>query len=98
MWGHSGQDPWEPDVIAVYDLGPYEPDPQLTQPPVPWPLARVPASSGTGPPCLAVEGDDLAPLRDALRGANARTPWVLDGGHRSLAFRPILPGQSPCTA
>jgi hypothetical protein len=92
-----GQEAWEPDVIAVYDLGPYEPDPQLTQPPVPWPLGQVPAGSGTRVPCVAVSGSDVALLRDALRRANARTPWVVNGAPRSFAFRPVLPEQLPCS-
>jgi hypothetical protein len=93
-----GEDQWEPNVIAVYDIGPYEPDPQLTQPPVAWPLAQVPSESGTSVPCLAVQADDLTVLRDALRRANARTPWVVNGVQRSLAFRPVVPGQPGCTA
>jgi hypothetical protein len=91
-----GDQAWEPSVLAVYDVGAYQPDPQLTQPPLPWPLAQVPVSAGAAVPCLAVEGDDLPLLSDALRRANARTPWVVGGDQRSLAFRPVLPGQPGC--
>lgn len=93
-------EPWQPTAIAVYDLGPYEPDPALAQPPVAWPLSRAPevgAGAGTGRfPCSLYQGDDARALSDALGRASSGTPWVVAGQPRSLAFRPILPGQPAC--
>jgi hypothetical protein len=89
---------WEPTAIAVRVAGPYQADPQLPQPPVAWPIARVPAEGGQGAPCLVVEGDDLRALRAALARVNARTPWMIAGVARSLAFVPVVPGTPPCPA
>lgn len=92
-------EPWRPAAIAVYDLGLYEPDPALAQPPVAWPLGRAPEAGGTATgsfPCSLYQGDDARVLFDTLGRASARTPWVVAGQPRSLAFRPILPGQPAC--
>ncbi len=93
-----GTQAWEPSAIAVRVAGPYRSDPQLPQPPVAWPLARVPVDAGAGTPCLVVEGDDLRLLRTALARANARTPWLIGGSARSVAFVPVVPGPPPCPA
>jgi hypothetical protein len=86
-----GTGPWQPAAIAVHVAGPYQPDPQLPQTPVAWPLARPPAGD-----CVVVEGDDLTLLHNALMRANARTPWVVGGAARSLVFVPVVPGVAPC--
>ena len=91
-----GNRAWEPSAIAVRVAGPYQPDPQLPQPPVAWPLDRAPVEAGPGTPCLVVEGDDLRLLRAALVRANARTPWLIGGVARSVAFVPVVPGSQPC--
>jgi len=93
-----GNRAWEPSAIAVRVIGPYEADAQLPQPPVAWPLARVPAEAGPGTPCLVVEGDDLQVLRAALARANSLTPWLIGGVARSVAFVPVVPGPEPCPA
>ena len=91
-----GNHAWEPSAIAVRVAGPYQADPQLPQPPVVWPLARVPVASGSGAPCMVVQGDDVRLLRAALTRANARTPWLIGGVARSVAFVPVVPGMQPC--
>lgn len=97
-----GREAWAPTAVAVYDLGPYQADPQLPQREAPWPLARPPATSGPttggGWACTLVEGAEASSLLDALARANSRTPWIVNGTARSLAFRPILPGQPGCPA
>lgn len=93
-----GNQAWEPSAVAVRVVGPYEADPQLPQSPVAWPLARVPVEAGSGAPCLVVEGDDFRLLRAALGRANARTPWLIGGVARSVAFVPVVPGPPPCPA
>jgi len=96
-----GREAWVPAAVAVYDVGPYQLDPQLPQREVAWPLSRPPATAVVAagpPPCTLVEGADTATLLDALAPANARSPWVVNGTARSLAFRPVLPGQPGCPA
>lgn len=90
-----GRHEWIPATVAVHDLGPYRPDPQLQQPPKDWPLRHLPVASGERA-CSVIDGADARILFDALRQANARTPWVVAGAERSLAFRPLVPGQPGC--
>lgn len=90
-----GESEWKPTAIAVYAVGEYQPDPQLTQPETRWPLPGPPTQQGRFR-CTLVEGDDLATLQQSLVRANARTPWVVDGKVVSLTFRPVLPGQPGC--
>jgi hypothetical protein len=91
-----GKDVWTPSAIAVYVVGNYTPDPNLPQPSQAWPLATPPATTGASYPCTLVRGADVRTLLDALRRANARTPWMIGGVARSVAFRPVLPGQPDC--
>jgi hypothetical protein len=93
-----GEQPWKPASVAVYDLGPYQPEPQLTQRPADWPLARPPAVRTDLFACTLVDGADAGGLLAAVERANSRTPWVINGAQRSLAFRPIVPGQPGCPA
>lgn len=98
-----GREAWVPAAVAVYDLGPYQPEPQLTQREAAWPLGRPPATSGPSTsfadrPCTLVEGAEAVTLLDALSRANSRMPWIVGGAARSLAFRPIVPGQPGCAA
>jgi hypothetical protein len=90
-----GEQPWVPPAIAVHPLGLYQPDAELPQKEVAWPLRRAPATEGSRP-CTLFEGDQAAALLDVLARASARTPWVVDGTPHSLAFRPVLPGQPGC--
>ncbi|MGH9224217.1 MAG: hypothetical protein ACRD2W_10660 [Acidimicrobiales bacterium] len=91
-----GERAWEPAEVAVYVVGAYTPDPQLPQPPQAWPLAAAPAATGIRS-CTLVSGGDVTTLLGALRKANARTPWVINGVQQSLAFRPVVPGQPGCS-
>ena len=91
-----GTDAWTPPSIAVYVVGDYAPDPNLPQPSRSWPLATPPATAGANFPCTLVTGDDVRTLLDALGRANARTPWLIGGAPRSVAFRPVVPGQPDC--
>jgi hypothetical protein len=90
-----GDRSWTPTAVAVHGLGPYQPDPELAQKEMAWPLRRPPATAGPRP-CTLVDGDDAAVLLGVLARASARTPWVVDGTPHSLAFRPVLPGQPGC--
>lgn len=90
-----GEQPWMPPAIAVYGLGPYQPDPELPQEQLAWPLRPAPATSGSRP-CTLFEGDAAAALLDVLAGASARTPWIVEGTPQSLGFRPVVPGQPGC--
>lgn len=91
-----GDRAWEPTAIAVRVVGRYQADPQLPQPPVEWPLARVPIEAGSGASCMVVEGDEARVLHAALTRANARTPWLIAGAARSVVFVPVVPGPQPC--
>lgn len=93
-----GEQPWRPSSVAVYDLGPYQAEPQLPQRATDWPLARPPAVRSEMFACTLVDGADAEVLLGALQRANSRTPWVVGGAQRSLAFRPIVPGQPGCPA
>jgi hypothetical protein len=93
-----GNRAWESSAIAVRVVGPYQADAQLPQSPVAWPLDRVPVEAGPGIPCLVVEGDHVRVLRAALARANARTPWLIGGVPRAVAFVPVVPGSQPCPA
>ncbi|MGH9276731.1 MAG: hypothetical protein ACRD12_01270, partial [Acidimicrobiales bacterium] len=91
-----GTTPWPPPAVAVYVLGDYRPEPGLSQPQAAWPLAREPATTGATESCTLIEGDDVRVLAGALTKANQRTPWAIGGRLRSLAFRPVVPGQEGC--
>lgn len=97
-----GREPWIPSAVAVYDLGAYQAEPQLAQREVAWPLPRPPATAPNAAgqsaprPCTLIEGAETSALLDALARANSRTPWIVGGAARSLAFRPVVPGQPGC--
>ena len=93
-----GETMWEPPAIAVYTLGDHMPDPELPQPAREWPLASPPATGPGVAPCTLVEGADVETLLAALDPANSRTPWMVGGEAKSLAFRPVVPGQPGCPA
>lgn len=92
----AGDRSWPPEAVAVYALGEYQPDPELPQAPLAWPLARPPALAGERLGCTVFEGAEASSLLGALGRANSRTPWMVGGRARSLAFRPIVPGQPGC--
>jgi hypothetical protein len=47
-------------------------------------------------PCTLVRGADAGALLDTLRGANQRTPWIIDGTAHSVVFRAVVPGDPGC--
>lgn len=80
----------------------YQPDPELTEPAVTWPLDPSLASFGAGTGlggtrCGVVSGGDwggtLRPLADQ---ANQLTPWTSDGDRYAISFRPLLPDETGC--
>jgi hypothetical protein len=93
-----GMAAWTPTQIAVYDLGPYSPDANLTQPSKPWPLSDPPPTGGTpaAATCTVIAGSDASALLTALATATQRTPWQIVGADHSLAFVPVVPGRAAC--
>ncbi|MGY1769731.1 hypothetical protein [Blastococcus sp. SYSU D00813] len=75
-------------------------DPELPQADATWPgpqLPGEPLEPALGLSCLTVTGADVAPVLEAARAANARTPWVAaDGSRWALSFRPLLPHEAGC--
>ena len=89
-----------PTEIAVFSVGPANPNPEIPQDAQPWPLATPPAPVGDqgARPCLPISGPDTPELLAALERANQATPWTVEGVAEplSLVFRPLLPGDAPC--
>lgn len=86
-------------------VGPYRPDPQLTEPRVDWPLATPLATLGEsmagldeGTRCAVLSGEDWTTVRALAANANQLTPWVSGGQRYSIAFRPLLPDEPGCRA
>jgi hypothetical protein len=100
--GGTESEPYVPTSVAVYTLGPANPDPQVPQDPQPWPLSTPPATPEEeyARPCLTVSGDDATTLLAALARANQATPWTVEGQDEplSLVFRAIVPGDPECGA
>jgi len=74
-------------------------EPDLVQPPMPWPVATVPPPvTGSEPSsCAEISGQEAADLLAALASANELTPWVIgDEPAVGMAFRPKLPGDAGC--
>ena len=106
---------WIPDELgpeSAYEAPAYailvgpapEPDPNLPQAPMDWPLEQPLALFG-GPVgdgsyrCGTVTGADAATLLPALQAANQLTPWVQDSSTSAtfgLAVRPMVPGEDVC--
>ena len=93
--------PYEAASAKVFPSA-YQGDPQLHQPPVPWPLTEpLLGSSDTTEPggygCLVVAGADWTDtVMPAARAANQLTPWVSEGERWSVLFRPLLPDEHGC--
>jgi hypothetical protein len=83
-------------------IGPVLEDPELPQEPVTWPLddplRRIgePVSWDPRTRCAVLEGDDWSTVRAAAEGANQLSPWSDGRVERSIAFRPLLPGEAGC--
>jgi hypothetical protein len=81
----------------------YQPDDQLPQEPIEWPLATSlegfgdPADMlGDGTRCGVVGGDDWAALRPLADRANQLTPWTDADERFAVTFRPLLPDEPGC--
>jgi hypothetical protein len=93
---------YRPTAVRVY-VSDYEPNQDLTQSPIPWPLQPglatfgAPVSSGLqGMRCGAVDGADAQTLLSVAEQANQLTPWTSEGTRYGLLFRPLLPDESGC--
>ena len=92
---------YTPTELRVY-VQPYQPDPQLQETPVDWPLSEPlatfgePNSNMTDSRCGVVSGDDFATLYPLAASANELTPWRSEGTSYGLIFRPLLPDEHTC--
>ena len=102
--GRAATAPYRADAVSVL-VSPYpEGDPATpsVEPPpgeADWPLADL-ATGGTEHPagrCLGFTGADAERVLSAADGARSNTRWRSGGRAWALAFRPELPGTSPCT-
>jgi hypothetical protein len=85
---------WTPSSFVVTVVGPAESvdPPQEAQE---WPVETTPPTDVSFG-CTVVDGDDATALAAALEGANAATPWIIDGEEYGVAIRPQLPGDAGC--
>jgi hypothetical protein len=93
---------YEPTALRIY-TGPYQPDPNLTQTPIAWPLTpgldtfgQSAENTPGGMRCGTVTGADAATLLPLAEQANQLTPWTSGGTQYGLSFRPLLPDESGC--
>lgn len=109
----SREEPYQVERLQVIA---FEPDPNnqlptgipdLSVPPLPWPLEDSLAELGAvydpfptfGLPaarCAEVTGDDAAKVIDTASNGNLISPWESDGTIYGIFFNPILPGDSGC--
>jgi hypothetical protein len=93
---------YEPSSLRIFS-GPYQPDENLQQSPIAWPLTPGLAEFGDsaenaigGMRCGTVAADAAATLLPLAEQANQLTPWTSDGERYGLWFRPLLPDESGC--
>jgi hypothetical protein len=93
---------YKPTALRIYS-GPYQPDPNLTQTPITWPLTPGLDTFGEssentpgGMRCGTATGADAATLLPLTEQANQLTPWTSGGTRYGLSFRPLLPDESGC--
>jgi hypothetical protein len=93
---------YQPTALRIFS-SPYQPDPQLTQAPIAWPLTPgldlfgvSSQSTPGGMRCGTVAADETASLLPLAEQANQLTPWTSDGTQYGLLFRPLLPDESGC--
>jgi hypothetical protein len=93
--------PFEAAGSRLY-VGAYQPDAQLTEPSVAWPLDPPLASFGSSTDtsetrCGIVTGEDwTGTLRPLAEQANELTPWTSEGQRHAILFRPLLPDETAC--
>jgi hypothetical protein len=93
---------YEPAALRIFS-SPYQPDPQLTEAPIAWPLTpgldlfggSLQSTPG-GMRCGTVAADETASILPLAEEANQLTPWTSDGTQYGLLFRPLLPDESGC--
>ncbi|MEO8422636.1 MAG: hypothetical protein ABI595_01845 [Actinomycetota bacterium] len=93
---------YQPTALRIFS-SPYQPDPELTQAPIAWPLTPgldlfgdSEQSTPGGMRCGTVADDETASLLSLAEQANQLTPWTSDGTRYGLLFRPLLPDESGC--
>lgn len=102
--GSVGSDrPFRFSELRVY-VQPYTGtgDPNLTEPPLAWPLQTPLTAFGEASKqlpdtrCGVVSGTDLDTLLAAAQRSNQLTPWTSGGAEHLLIFRPLLPDEHGC--
>jgi hypothetical protein len=93
---------YQPTALRIYSST-YQPDPQLTETPIAWPLTpgldlfgASMQNAPEGTRCAAVAGDAATTLLPLAQQANQLTPWTSEGTQYGLLFRPLLPDESGC--
>jgi len=100
--GSLGPDHTYEGTSARLYVAPYQPDAQLPQTPVVWPLDAplagfgAPASAMGDARCGVVNGDDWTAVRPLAAQADQLTPWTSDGKRYAITFRPLLPDETGC--
>jgi hypothetical protein len=93
---------YQPSGLRLF-VSRYQPDPNLTEPSVEWPLSPGLASFGDpfqdgldGTRCGTVVADAAATLLPVVEQVNQLTPWTSEGTRYGILFRPLLPDESGC--
>lgn len=84
--------------VNIESMTPVE-DPALDQPAQTWPIttAPTPPTGSELTSCVAVTGEEVGPLLEALVQANELTPWTIGSEPAArMVFRPQLPGDPGC--
>ncbi|MGH2995257.1 MAG: hypothetical protein ACRDON_01900 [Gaiellaceae bacterium] len=92
----TGERPYEPEALAVFAAPleelPVPPDGEIGPKPVTldWPAGALSAG------CQVVRGTELEALLPVARRAHELTFWRSGGALHTVAFRPLVPGESTC--
>lgn len=93
--------PYAGDAARIL-IAPVIDDPELPQEVVAWPVEQPFRSMGEPTPwdprtrCAVLDGEDWAAVRAVAERANQLSPWSDGRVERSIAFRPLLPGEAGC--
>lgn len=99
--GTVGADrPFDPRGARLY-VSAYRGDPQLSEPPVAWPLSTPLTDFGAsrepgGYRCGIAAGSDWTTLEPLAKTANDLTPWTSEGTRFAIVVRPLLPDETTC--
>jgi hypothetical protein len=98
----SDQGSYQPSALRLF-ASDYQADPNLTEPPIGWPLSTALSTFGdpvqggmSGIRCGVVAADAAATLLPLVEQANQLTPWTSEGTRYGILFRPLLPDESGC--